>query len=201
MRHPRPGLLIVASCVIVLVGLPFFSLGHASQDIEKSLEIERHANEPLELVDLKISDLSVKNKIKVKFRKDDDGLDNVKFRDVDDWPKRVRVRLRNVSGRTITGFQAYLYLKPPGWQVLFSVSLKGSSRLEHTSLGPGDEIETTVDDGSWDRTVSRLKQSGADANLASVTLAVELVAFADGLQWHRGHTLRVDPANPNRVMK
>src|SRR2546429_636927 len=173
----------------VLIGVLVYSLGHASQDTEKSLDIERHGSEPLELIDLKVGDQSVRPKIKVKFRRGDDGFDNVRFRDTDDWSKRVRVRLRNVSGKTIVGFQAYLYFKPSGSEVLFSASFKGSKRLEQTVLVPGDESEAEVDGGSWERAITRLTQYGAEANSAEVSLSVGIVAFSDGLQWHKGHTL------------
>ena len=196
--HSSPRLFIVSTVMAVLMGMLIYSLGHASQDTEKSLDIERHPNEPLELVDLKVNDQSVKSKIRAKFRRGDDGFDNVRFRETDDWSKRVKVRLRNVSGKTIVGFQAYLYFKPTNSEVLFSASLKGSKKLEGTILAPGDEIEADVDLGSWDRAIARLTQYGGDPNSAEVSLSVGIVAFSDGLQWHKGHVLRTDPDNPNR---
>src|SRR5439155_136722 len=166
--HSSPRLFIVSTVMAVLMGMLIYSLGHASQDTEKSLDIERHPNEPLELVDLKVNDQSVKSKIRAKFRRGDDGFDNVRFRETDDWSKRVKVRLRNVSGKTIVGFQAYLYFKPTNSEVLFSASLKGSKKLEGTILAPGDEIEADVDLGSWDRAIARLTQYGGDPNSAEV---------------------------------
>src|SRR5712692_3771996 len=101
MRQPsRRSLIFVAFVVTVLVGSLVYSIGQASQDNQKSLDIERHANEPLELVDLKVSEHSVKSKIKIKVKhrhgdQGREGLDNVEFQDQHDWFKRVRVRLRN----------------------------------------------------------------------------------------------------------
>lgn len=180
-------------------------IGHARksfpQESEKSLAIRRNADEPLELVDIKISEQSVKDKIKVKSRHGDEGrqgLDTVKFQDKNDWLKRMRIRLRNVSGQTIVGFQAYLYLKPPGSEALFGASFKGHKQLEHTLLEPGAEIEIMLDQESFARTLVRLKQDGWDADSAEVTFSVGIVGFGDGLQWHKGRKLRVDPDNPNR---
>src|SRR5947208_14473463 len=92
---------IIALVVIFATGLLFASIKVSSerttQDPEKSLDIERHLNEPLELVDLKVSEQSVKSDIQIKRRKDGEGLDNVKFQDRGEWFRRVKVRLRNIS--------------------------------------------------------------------------------------------------------
>ena len=111
----------------------------------------------------------------------------------------MRLKLRNISDKTIVGLQAYLYLKPPDSPMLFSVTLKGSTQLEQTVLEPRNEIEAMVDEGSWERTVARIKQHGWDANFADVTFSVGIVAFSDGLQWHKGRILRRDLINPNRA--
>ena len=204
MRRSHLSTIVAALLIVVVAGLVLSFIGRArrspAQDAEKSLDIQRHANEPLELVDLKVSEQSVKSKIKGKYRNGDEGregLDKVQFQDQHDWFKRVRVKLRNVSGKTIIGLQAYLYLRPPKSEVRFSVSLTGSKQLEHTMLEPGDEIEIFVDDGSWSRMVQRIRQSGDDENEAAVTLSVESVTFSDGLLWNRGQFFRQDPFNPN----
>ena len=165
------------------------------QGFERALDIQRHNNEPLEIVDLRVSEHSIKNRVKEKVRRSDDGLDTASFSETDDWPKRISVRLRNISDKTIVGLQAYLYLKPPGSPVLFGVTLKSSGPLEQTVLQPHDEVEAKVDQGSWDRAVARLKEHGWDANLATVTFTIGIVAFSDGLQWNKGHMLRRDSGN------
>ena len=85
-----------------MMGLLFHSLGRGSQDIDKSLDIERYPNEPLELVDIRIGARSVKGEIKTKLRKGNEGLDDLKFGEKDNWHKRMLVRLRNVSGQPIS---------------------------------------------------------------------------------------------------
>jgi hypothetical protein len=170
----------------------------AAQSAEKSLLIERHGNEPLELIDLKIKDQSVRSKIKQKFRSGDDGYDAVDIGNTADWSKQIKVRLRNVSGKTINGFQAYIYFKPSDAEVMFAARLTASEQLEDTTLAPGDEIEAQVDADSWQRAINRIWQYGADINSFQVTLSIGIVAFSDGLQWHKGHLLKVDPKNPKR---
>lgn len=162
------------------------------------LLVERHGNEPLELVDLRIREKSVQSGIKNKFRTGDDGYDKASFPNSEEWSKQVRARFRNVSGKRIVGFEAYIYFKPVGTNVYFSANLKASRRLEHTSLDPGEEIEARVDEDAWDRARIRVAQYGGDFNSAEVSLVVGIVAFDDGLQWHKGNTLRVDPENPQR---
>ena len=70
------GPLVVLVLVVATVLLPVL-IGHASksfvQDSEKTLTIRRNADEPLELVDIKISEQSVTHNIKVKSRNGDEG--------------------------------------------------------------------------------------------------------------------------------
>src|SRR5437016_2999505 len=95
-------------------------------DAEKSLDIERYPNEPLELVDLLIRQNSVKNGIRFKSKEGISqwGLDNVRFKEKEDWFKSVKVRMKNISGRPIYGVIANLYLKEPSLRMLFRISLK-----------------------------------------------------------------------------
>ena len=143
MRFRRSvfGLLRRAPTLLAIaVGFSAFTHSEtAPQRSEQSLLIERHGNEPLELIDVKIGDLSVKSKIKSKWRRGDDGYDEATFAATEDWPKNIRLRVRNISGKQLTGFQAYIYLKPPAGEHMFSVDLKGpgTTRLEHTALTPG----------------------------------------------------------------
>jgi hypothetical protein len=187
--------------MVLLLVFTGYARKSGEQDPEKSLDIRRHADEPLELVEIKISEKSVRDKISVKSRPLDEGrrgLDTVKFQDTSDWFKRMRIRLRNVSGQTIVGFQAYLYLKPPGSEAMYGTRFTGEKQLEHTLLAPGGEIEIMLDKESVARTLVTLKEHGWDANSAEVSFSLGIVAFGDGLEWFKGHKLRVDPDNPNR---
>lgn len=191
-------LLLIISGVVVVSGLVGYARKSSGQGVNKSLDIERYPNEPLELVELKVGDQSVKNTISVKRRKDGEGLDNAKFLETSGWFTRVQVRLRNVSSKDIIGLRAYLYLEPPASKTLFRVPLTTPNQLQSQPLSPGAEIDLIVSDQSWRQTESILTQPGADANLAAVTLSLDIVVFTDGLQWNRGHLVRRDPSNPNR---
>ncbi len=206
MKISRLSISLVALVVVVVTVLLLDSIGHArkspAQNGEKSLDIQRHANEPLELLDFKVSEQSHKDRIKVKHRNGDEGregLDRVEFQDADDWFKRVRVRLRNVSGKPIIGLEAYLYFRLPDTELRFRVRLSAQTEPRQTQpLDPGAETELSVTDQSWARTASILTQYGKDANLAAVTLSVETVGFSDGSQWDMGRLLRRDPENPSK---
>ena len=85
--------------VLLIRGVSNSAISHAgaasavSQNTEKSLDIERYPNEPLELVDLKVSERSIKNMIGVRSRRDSEGLDNVKFGDPVRGNRGLRRRL------------------------------------------------------------------------------------------------------------
>ena len=188
---------------LLAIALGFSTLNHgeaAPQRSEQSLLIERHGNEPLELIDVKIGDLSVKSKIKSKWRRGDDGYDEATFIAAEDWPKDIRVRLKNVSGKPLTGFQMYIYLKPSSGEMMFSAYLTGTKRLEHTAIDPGEEIEAKVDGDSRDRAIIRFSRYGGELVTAEVRLSIGLVGFAPGLYWRNGRMVREDPNNPNRYI-
>lgn len=171
----------------------------SAQDTEKSLDIERYPNEPLELLDLTIGGQPVKQRITTKFRQtgNKEGLDSVKFKENNGWYKRVSARLRNVSGKPIYGLRSYLYFKPANMEMLFSLPLTRVKQSPDKMLQPNAEIVLTVSDHVLNLTKEVLKQHNADAEQATVTLAVETVIFEEGVQWYRGLLLKSDQANPN----
>ena len=184
------------------MGTLFYSLGHASQDAEKSLDIKRYPNEPLELVDLKLGQISVKNGIKFKSKEDISkwGLDNVKFKDKDDWCKKVKVRLRNLSGSPIYGLSASLYFKHPGLRMLFALPLTvtPSRDLKKQPLQPRGEIDLEVTEESFNQTMLSMKQYGVDPYVLPTSLSVDGAIFSDDFEWSRGTFLRRDPNNPGK---
>ena len=200
MKHSHISKLLVPLALLIVSGLLVDSI-HArqspAQDAEKSLDIERYAKEPLELIELKIGEQPIKDRITIKSRRNGEGLDSVRFKESDDWLRRVRVRVRNISSKPIIGLRTYLYLKIPALEPLFRVHLTNPRQLQSEPLEQSAEIDLAVDEQSWKQTEGILNQYGADAKLAAVTLSVEIVAFGDGLQWNRGHFLRRDPNNPN----
>lgn len=90
MKYSRLGALLLALAAIVLGGRLFVNSGlggiaRSAEDTLKTLEMERYLNQPLELVDIKIGEQRVKDKIVRKSRYQNEGLDSVKFSERDDW--------------------------------------------------------------------------------------------------------------------
>lgn len=204
MRTRANGLIILIGALVVIIatGILFASIRVVSKGItqgsEKSLDIERFRSEPLELVDLKVSEQSVKGNIQVKRRINGDGLDSVKFQDEGEWFKRVKIRVRNISDKPVLKIVAYLYFKPPASTPLFSVELTPSRELYPEALQPGGEVDLTVTDQSWNRTLEILNQYGVDANQSTVSFSVDFVLFDNETLWSRGHLVRPDPNNPRK---
>jgi hypothetical protein len=205
MNPPRLTTVLVTIAVLV-IGLLFYSLGHAgkspAQDGEKSLDIARYPNEPLELVDIKVNENSIKAGVKIKSRNNVNkwGRDDVKFREKDDWFKNLKIRLRNISGRPIIGLSVALYFEHPREKMYFSLNL---ARLETRDfridpLQPGEEIELQVKDELFNRRMQSMRQYGVDANVSAVSLSVDTAWFSDDLKWTRGAFSRRDPTNPNK---
>ena len=182
---------------VALLLLAFTSV--RAQEAEKVLMIERHGYEPVALVALKIGTQSVTDRIRTSFRdaKGKDGLDRVSFKETDDWFKRVSVTLRNTSTQPVYGLSSYLYLKPPGQQVLFGLPLTLSRKLKDEPLQPGAEIEMTVSLDQVNKTLENLMVYGVvDAKPADVTFRVDGVWFSEKLQWTSGNLVQPDPTTP-----
>lgn len=202
MKYSR--LSVVCACLVVLVFL--FAYGRASksgaQNVEKSLDILKYPNEPLELIDLKIAQNSVKNDI--KFKSKDNGSqweqDNVKFKDKENWFKNVRLSLRNISGRPIYSLTVKMYFRPVGLHLVFELPLKKIKvrNLKEQPLQPGEEIDLGVTDDRFNETMAAIKQYGSNANEVPVILSVEEALFSDDFGWSKGTLIRRDPNNPQR---
>ena len=164
------------------------------------MNIERYANEPLELVELMVRDNSVKNNIKPKVRDSHNKavLDNVKFKETDDWFKNVKVRLRNVSGHPIHGLKASLYFRPGEARMMFEMTLnpKELRNLFQQPLQPGDEIDLNINEASFNQGMRYLIQYGVDPTQCTVTLAVHTAYFSDDRGWSQGAFIRRNPNNP-----
>jgi hypothetical protein len=172
----------------------------SAQEPDKVLEIERYPNEPLQLVELRIGTKSIKDHIKQKFKdpKSKWGIDSVKFAEQDDWVKRVSITLRNTSDKPVYGVNGFLFLKPLGFPVIFSLALTNSKALYQNPLQPGEEIELTVTPAMLNQTLEDAKDRGANVSGAGVSFSLDTVIFSDDLQWYRGKLLRPDSAVPGK---
>lgn len=175
----------------------------AGQDEEKSLDINRYPNEQLELVDLKIGQNSVKSRIKLKFKVPESrtAFDNVKFNEKHDWFKKVKVRLRNVSGRPIYDIGASLYFKPADIRMFFGIPLRTTKHrnLKLESLQPNEEVELEVNEELGNRMIQQMQDYGIDPNETQISLSVDSATFSDDYGWNKGTFTKRDPYLPNKV--
>ena len=194
--------ILFVTCLVLLLGGLVYSLGHTTkpslQDAERSLDIERYANEPLEIVEIKIGEKSLKHDIKLKIRDNNSkwGLDTVKFNEKKGWFKHLKITVRNVSGQTIYGLRAGLDFKPLDQRILFRLPLTWAKELKKDPLQPGQEIDLEVDDYSLKRATDRMIPYGVDADTSSVSLSIDDAYFSDDLKWSRGRLLRRDRYDP-----
>ena len=171
-----------------------------AQEPDRALEIERYPDEPLQLVNLRIGTQSVKDRIKQKFKDNASkwAVDRVTFKEKDDWFKRVSITLRNTSDKPVFGLLGFLYLKPLGFPMIFSLPLTASKELRHEPLLPGAEIELTVTPAMLNDTLEDLKYRGAQVSSADVSFSLDAVIFSNELQWYRGKLARPDSAVPGK---
>jgi hypothetical protein len=167
------------------------------------LDINRYPDEPLELVNLKIGQKSVKTGIKLKFKVPGsrNGFDQVKFNEGRDWFKNVKIRLRNVSGRPIYEIGASLYFKPSGVRMFFRIPLIPTEPrdLKRQLLQPGEELDLQVNEKLYNRMVQQMQQYGVEPNETQISLSVDAASFSDDFGWDRGVFTRRDPYMPNKV--
>jgi hypothetical protein len=203
MKRSRLGPFLVTLAVLLAAGPLRDSAAQIrevlAQDTDKTLDITRYSNEPLKLVDLRVGEQDIKDKIKGKARSESWSLETVTFKERNGWFKHILIKMRNVSGRPIYGATAYLYFAPPGSsKTVFSLSLLSSTLLKQGVAEPGDEITFTVSDQAWNLTADILDKYGVNPDLASVQFSIESIRFASDLQWMNGQLLRPDPNNPNK---
>ena len=186
--------------LVVWVGNESSQASLQTQDADRVLEIERYPNEPLELVHVRIGPQNVKDRIKTKLKdiKSKFGIDSVKFNEKDDWFKRLSITLRNRSDKPVYGVEGFLFFKPVGFQMIFSMPLTASKELRHEPLEPGAEIELTVTQGMLNHTLEDMKFRGTDVSNAVISFSLDAVIYSDELQWYRGKLLRPDSATPGK---
>jgi hypothetical protein len=199
MKHSRLSIVILSALVAVSAELALDSVGNAHissvQDVERSLDIERYPNEPLELVEIKVGEKSLKHDIKFKSKDNTSkwGRDSVKFKEKDGWFRQVKVRLQNVSGRPIYGIKAGLQFEPSGVKMLFSLLMVWNKNLKKEPLQPGDEIDLEVTDLELERALGQMREYGVDVNLSTVSFSLDDAYFSEDLMWSRGTLLRRAP--------
>ena len=191
-RQSVPFLVLVFTVMVPMNSVVF------AQDNDKSLNIERYADAPLQLVGLKIGSQSITDKIPADAHHNSVGVDTFTFKQRDGWFRNLEVKLRNVSGRPIYGVSSHLFFQPSEAKTVFSLPLAGFTQLGQGVLEPGGELTLTVTEQAWAVTAEILKHYNVDPDKSVVSFGVDVVQFSDNEQWSKGRMLRLNPPAPDR---
>ncbi|HZJ46791.1 MAG TPA: hypothetical protein VFD63_23645 [Pyrinomonadaceae bacterium] len=198
MKCERTNLLPILISALLAIVLVRPGGTSAIQHSQRTLDIERFSSEPLELTELKVGDHSIKNGIMIKSRSNGEGLDTVSLSAETGWFRRLEVRMRNVSGRTITGVRANLVFQFPPAKTLYSLPLIASTQLQQGFIEPGGEVTLKVTDQVWNLHKEIFRHYDVNPDVGYVKFRVDLIQFVDDTQWSKGYMLRHDPKNPYR---
>jgi hypothetical protein len=185
-RRFVPLLVLVFSAIVLLNSVAL------AQDGDKSLSIERYADEPLQLIGLKIGNQSITDKIPLNARHNSAGVDTITFNQRDGWFRNLEFRLRNVSGKSIYGVSSHLFFRPSEAKTVYSLPLAGFTQSGQAVLEPGGEITLTVTEQAWRLTAEILKYYDVDPDKSVVSFGVDVVQFSDNEQWSKGRMLRLN---------
>lgn len=204
MTHLKSSLSVTV--IVVVLALALWNGNDANlalvrtQEADKVLEIERYPDEPLEIVDINIGARSVKDRIKIKTRNPISrwGRDTVEFKEKNGWFRNIQIRLRNISGRPITGFAAAVHFESSKPEMLFRMLLARTRDLERQPLQPGEEIEVQTDQGVLNRTRARAQRLGLDLDSLPLSFSIDSAVFSDTLMWYRGALVKRDSRDPDK---
>lgn len=103
----------------------------------------------------------------------------------DDWMKDLKVRFRNVSGKSIAGATLHLSLpeaRQGGGVMTFSLGY-GGPKEGRPVVAPGEEFEVTRTPAEHERQQRRLAKVGGVTGVGRVGLGFVVVTFEDGGEW------------------
>ena len=163
---------------------------------QKSLNIERYGDEPLQLIGLKIGSQSIADKIAHDAHLNSAGIDTITFKEHDGWFRNLEFRLRNISGKPIYGVRSHLFFRPSETKTVYSLPLAAFTQSGQGVLEPGGEITLTVTEQAWTLTAEILKYYDVDPDKTVVSFGVDAVQFSDNEQWTKGRMLRHTPTSP-----
>lgn len=111
----------------------------------------------------------------------------------DEWLKSLRVRLRNISGQTISMAQMTFVL--PGSRRGEEAMLGFTLRYRLEPIQPGEEFELTLSGEDYEKLRARIAERKEAAIINRLFITVTSVRFADGTSWGSGCIRAIDPKN------
>ncbi|HEV2707881.1 MAG TPA: hypothetical protein VGV59_18320 [Pyrinomonadaceae bacterium] len=117
----------------------------------------------------------------------------------DEWLKGLRVRLRNISGQTISGAQMTFVLPESkrGEEAMIGLTLRyGRAVSNHPQpIQPGEEFELSLSGEDYERLKARIDERKDAAIINRLFITITGVRFADGTHWGSGCIRATDPKN------
>jgi hypothetical protein len=183
---------LIALVVMIIAGGKNINVDARLQK-EKVVKKLTYRNEPLELLEIKLSEKPIKLEEKAVAE--------------GDWLKKLSLKLKNSSAKTIVFAEIALdFPETETARGVMSYRLRlGNNPASQNNfraplrLGPRETVTVSVE-GEYEK----LKQFLGDAHpvtaINDATVGLVFVAFDDGTGWSEGETVKPDPNNPRRYV-
>src|SRR5215813_1772813 len=172
------------SAVLLITSMGVLGVG------ERKLEIQRYPDEPMQLIDLRISGESIKDRIgQLKSQPNKWSTYGVSFNDTEDWYKRVSMIFRNVSDKPVRGVRAFLFFKRADGKKTFMVPLTAMRELWENPLQTDEDVELVVSDSELEKILPVIQQEGVDMNKCEITFSLDSAIYGEKLWWDRGRLI------------
>lgn len=117
----------------------------------------------------------------------------------DEWLKSLRVRLRNISGQTISRAQMTFVLPESrrGEEAVIGFTLRYSAARSNSlaPIQPGEEFELSLGGEDYEKLGARIAERKDAAIINRLFITVTSVRFADETVWGSGCIRAIDPKN------
>ena len=117
----------------------------------------------------------------------------------DEWLKSLRVRVRNISGQTISSAQMTFVLPESrtGEGAMIGLTLRyGGTRSNNLQpIQSGEEFELSLAEADYERLRERIAERREPAIINRLFITVTSVRFADGTSWGSGCIRATNPKN------
>lgn len=182
------------SVAVMLVCLLLPLSPYAQERKERIIKKVSNFAEPVEIVEIQVGGQPVS--LLGRFASDKD------------WLKTLTLKVKNVSGQSITYVEIGITIPKFGlMEYPFSVPLKYgqeppqpgeiSNAPTPKPIAPGHTVKLSLADSMYDRLTNYLSEKQAE-DVESIELSDSLIYFVDGTAWTHGRILDRDPDNPRR---
>jgi len=153
----------------------------------QTLKVERFANSPLEIVDIRLQGVSIINKAQMVFQRPVIECKELRIYKPG-WVRHLEIDLKNISNKDVSMMRGELWIDSSSDRVTIIPVLSSGYFGSGQVLKPNQTIELKVIDRGL-----------IDINTNSfATLKVGSVKFTDNMMWRVGKNMIQDASNPDR---